>query len=180
MLLFLLKKYSVSKVLTGYLLGILMLFTASYIIGAALTAFLPEWILGGLGVLPLYMAFHADGDEEKNISSKSQILSVLITYLSVCAGCNLAIFLPVLIGKTLASFLSTLLFIGVLSVLAVFLIKAAAGISIVSKLMARYGEILMKICYVLIGLYVFYDSGLISHLLALFYVKILIYILVLT
>lgn len=92
----------------------------------------------------------------------------MITYLSVCAGCNLSIFLPVLVGETLANFLSTLVFIGALTVLIVLLIKLIADIPIVSKVMAAHGEKLMKVCYIIIGLYVFWDSGLISHLIALF------------
>nr|WP_087908403.1 hypothetical protein [Limosilactobacillus fermentum] len=31
----------------------------------------------------------------------------------------------------------------------------------------RYGEGLMKLCYIGVGLYVFYDSGLVTHLLKL-------------
>jgi len=166
MLIFLLKKYSLPKVMLGYLLGNLILLTASYFIGQILAAFLPEWILGILGILPIYMAFRDDDDDDDTRTHRSPVLSVLITYLSVCAGCNLSIFLPVLVGETISNFLTTLLFIGVLTVLVVFVIKWVADIPSVSKLMTAHGEKLMKICYVLIGLYVFWDSGLISHILS--------------
>jgi Cadmium resistance transporter. len=59
-----------------------------------------------------------------------------------------------------------LVFIGSLTVLVVLLIKVVADIPVVSKVMELHGERLMKICYILIGLYVFWDSGLISHLIA--------------
>ncbi len=168
MLIFLLKKNRLSRVILGYLLGNIILLTASYIIGKALAVFLPEWLLGILGVLPIYMAFRDDDDGEKTAQHKSQVISVLITYLSVCAGCNLSIFLPVLVGETLTHFLFTLVFIGALTVLIVLLIKLIADIPMVSKVMAAHGEKLMKVCYIIIGLYVFWDSGLISHLIALF------------
>lgn len=113
------------------------------------------------------MAFRDDDDDDKTSDHKSQILSVMITYLSVCAGCNLSIFLPVLAGETLTNFLLTLVFIGILTILVVLVIKLIADIPTVSKVMAAHGEKLMKICYVIIGLYVFWDSGLISHLIAL-------------
>ena len=169
MLIFLLKKYKLSKVMLGYLLGNIILLTASFVIGKALAVFLPEWLLGVLGILPIYMALHDDADDDDSKSTqKSEVLSTLITYLSVCAGCNLSIFLPVLVGETVSNFLITLVFIGTLTILVVLLIKLIADIPVVSSVMEAQGEKLMKICYVLIGLYVFWDSGLIGHLLALF------------
>lgn len=168
MLIFLLKKYRVRQVMVGYLLGNLILLTASFFIGKALAAFLPEWILGILGFLPIYMAFRDDDDDDGDKTHKSPTLSVLITYLSVCAGCNLSIFLPVLAGETGINFLMTLVFIGVLTVLVVLVIKLVANIPVVSSVMEAQGERLMKVCYVLIGLYVFWDSGLISHIMGLF------------
>lgn len=167
MLLFLLKKYRLGKVMVGYLLGNLLLLTLSYMVGRALIVFLPEWLLGVLGILPIYLAFHDDDDESGDKTSSSPVWSVLMTYLSVCAGCNLSIFLPVLVGETVAHFLMTLLFIGSLTVVVVLVIKAVANIPVVTRVMTKYGERLMKVCYVIIGLYVFWDSGLISHLIAL-------------
>lgn len=169
MLIFLLKKYKLSHVMLGYLLGNIILLVASFVVGKALAAFLPEWILGILGILPIYMAFHDDDDDDNQKSAhKSETVNTLITYLSVCAGCNLSIFLPVLVGESITNFLITLVFIGILTILVVLLIKLVADIPVVSHVMEAHGEKLMKICYVLIGLYVFWDSGLISHLLALF------------
>lgn len=167
MLLFLLKKYTTVKVILGYLIGTIILLTLSYFVGQVLTIFLPEWILGILGVLPIYLAFN-DNDEESGVkNNKSQIVSVLVTYLSVCAGCNLSIFLPVLVGESFGNFLLTVVFIGLLTVLVVMLIKLISELSIVSNVMEKYGEKLMKFCYIVIGLYVFWDSGLIEHLIAL-------------
>lgn len=167
MLIFLLQKYELVKVIIGYLLGVLTLMTVSYLIGRSLASFLPEWLLGALGFLPIYLAFHDNDETKKNKEHKSQILNVFITYLSVCAGCNLSIFLPVLAGESLPNFLKTLVFISVLTIAIVILIKLIANIPIVSRIMKQYGEKLMKVCYIAIGLYVFWDSGLITHLLGL-------------
>jgi cadmium resistance protein CadD (predicted permease) len=169
MLLFLLKKYKISYVIIGYLIGVIILLSASYAFGAVLASFLPEWILGILGVLPIYMAIHDNDEEQDDNSKKSPIVTVLLTYLSVCAGCVLAIFLPVMVGESFKNFLITLLIIAILTIIIVFVVKLVADMKIITGLMDRYGEILMKICYILIGLYVFWDSGLISHLIAFFY-----------
>lgn len=168
MLIFLLKKYQLIKVAIGYLLGVLILLTASYTVGQVLSSFLPEWILGTLGILPIFIALHDNDDEKKSIKQESQMISVMATYLSVCAGCNLSIFLPVLAGETFTNFLLTLIFIGSLTIVIVLLIKSVANIPTISKTMERHGERLMKICYILVGCYVFWDSGLIRHILQLF------------
>ena len=167
MLVFLLKKYQLWQVLLGYLLGNLVLLTASFFVGRALTLFLPEWLLGVLGILPIWLAFHDDDDDAADRSGRSPVVNVLVTYLAVCAGCNLSIFLPVLVGQSMFHFLMTLVFIAVLTVLVVLVINQIAGIAMVQRQIAAHGERLMKVCYVVIGLYVFWDSGLISHLLAL-------------
>lgn len=168
MLLFLVRKYRLSAVLGGYLLGTLLLVTASYLIGQTLSAFLPEWLLGVLGFLPIYLAIKDDDDEvNATQSGASAVGTVLVTYLSVCTGCNLAIFLPVLMHAQLAEFFVALLLILGLSAVAVLVINLLSKNSLVSQVMEKYGEKLMKVCYVLIGLYVFWDSGLVAHLIRL-------------
>ncbi len=166
MLLFLLKKYNVVEVLVGYLVGVMLLLVGSYLVGATLGIFLPEWLLGLLGILPIYMAFHDNDDDGGPKWRKQPIVMVLLTYLSVCSGCVLAIFLPILIGKSIRELLLTILTIAVLTVLIIFIIKLLLTTKSIVKLMNRYGEIMMKICYILIGLYVFWDSGLIHHVLS--------------
>ncbi|WP_220751836.1 cadmium resistance transporter [Apilactobacillus xinyiensis] len=167
MLIFMIKKYDLRKVIVGYVAGVTILITLSFIIGKTLAYFISEWILGVLGFLPIYMAFKDDDDDDGVKNHKSQIFSFMITYLSVCAGCNISIFLPVLINMSFWHFIITLIFMNVLTIIVTIIIKWIADISIVSKIMENYGEILMKICYVLVGLYVFWDSGLIKHLLQL-------------
>lgn len=165
MLIFLLKKFKLSKVILGYLLGNIILLSISFTVGKTLATFLPEWILGILGILPIYLALHDDDDDNEHLEHKSDIMTVLITYLSVCAGCNLSIFLPVLTRETLDNFMITLLFIGSLTILIVCIIKLISQSKLGEFIMKKYGEIAMKICYLSIGLYVFWDSGLITHLL---------------
>lgn len=166
-LLFLVKKYRMLNVILGYLLGTCILLTASFAIGSTLSQLLPEWLLGTLGIWPIYMAF--DDDDEPAIKKhQSEILSVLITYLSVCTGCTLSIFLPVLIGTSTTSFIHTILFIGLLTILMVILIRFLSKNRIISAVMEKYGEYLTKICYIFVGLYVFWDSGLIKHIIEIF------------
>ena len=100
-LLLMLDKYKLKGVIIGYLSGVLILVIASYFAGQILAMFLPEWILGVLGILPIWMAIHDSDEDPNNQKQRSPIITVLVTYLSVCAGCNLSIFLPILTNSFL-------------------------------------------------------------------------------
>lgn len=167
MLLFLLKKYPRNAVILGYVLGVMVLMTLSFAVGKTLALFLPEWLLGVLGVLPLYMALRPDQDSDQVQHRDSAVLAVFLTYLSVCAGCNLSIFLPVLAGETLAHFGITLVYVALLAAAVVVVIDLIGRLPVVVNLMKAYGDKLMRVCYAAVGLWVFWDSGLISHLLSL-------------
>ena len=166
MLLFLLKKYRLFNVIVGYLLANLFLLIISFLIGIFLKSILPIWLLGILGVIPIYIAFHDDDNDHIN-NNHSEIISTFITYLSTCSSCNLAIFTPVLTTEKVSTFLATLIYISFLIIIVVLLGKLIINNKLVKHIMDKYGEVLMRICYIVIGIYVFFDSGLIAHLLAL-------------
>lgn len=166
-LLLLLRRFKLRDVIIGYLIGVLILVTASYFAGQILAMFLPEWLLGALGILPIWMALHDNDEGPDDKSHRSPIITVLVTYLSVCAGCNLSIFLPILTNVSFIHFLEVLLFVGFFTVIIVCLLKLVGEIPVVNNFMTKYSEILMKVVYIGVGLYVFWDSGLISHLIKL-------------
>lgn len=166
-LLLLLDKYKLRNVIIGYLMGVLILVIASYFAGQILAMFLPEWLLGVLGFLPIWMALHDNDEDPDNQEHHSPTITVLITYLSVCAGCNLSIFLPILTNVSIIQFLEVLLYIGIFTIIIVCLLKLIGEIPVVKHFMNKYSEILMKVVYIGVGLYVFWDSGLISHLIKL-------------
>ena len=125
---------------------------------------MPEWSLGILGILPIWMAIHDNDENAKRAEMQSSILTVLITYLAVCSGCNLSIFLPILTGVSFVHFGEVLLFVAIFTVMIVLLLKGIGKIPVINKLMTKYSEFLMKVVYIGVGLYVFWDSGLVSHL----------------
>lgn len=164
MMLFLLRKYHFTDVLGGYLLGTIFLVTVSFVAGRLLNAVFPEWLLGVLGILPVWLALKKDDD-----STSSPLLTgvggVFITYLSVCAGCNLSLFLPVLLNQPADTFWQLILLVVVITVVAVFAVAGLGSLPLVNRVMEKWGEPLMKSCYVIVGCYVIYDSGLLAHLL---------------
>lgn len=164
-LLCLLQRYPTGAVLRGYLMGVILLVTASYLLGHLLTLFLPEWLLGILGILPIWMALHDDDEAAPTHSHQAPSWTVFITYLAVCSGCNLSIFLPILTGVSLTQFGEVLLFVMVFTLLIVGLLAGLGQLPGIKAVMNKYSEPLMKVVYIGVGLYVFWDSGLVSHLL---------------
>ncbi|WP_413628046.1 cadmium resistance transporter [Fructilactobacillus vespulae] len=167
MLIFLLKKYPLFKVMIGYALAVLVLLTLGFLMGEILEKFLPEWLLGILGLLPIYMAFKDDDDDEQAESKHSAIYTVFITYISVCAGCVLSLFIPILVGKSATDFGLAALMAVIMSLIIVVAAKVVENNKLVQGVIEKHGEKLMKICYILIGLYVLFDSGFIEHLIKL-------------
>ena len=163
-LLFLLKKYRTRDVMLGYLIGVLLIVALSYFAGQILARFLPEWILGVLGILPIWMALRDNDDDPDDSDAHSPVITTLLTYLAVCTGCNLSIFLPVLTRVNADKFLEVLCFVGIFTIIIVWLIKLLGSIPLISSFMEKYSENLMKVVYICVGLYVFWDSGLVSHL----------------
>lgn len=167
-LLFLLKKYDLKSVTVGYLIGLWVLLLLSFNVGQILAHFLPEWILGLLGLLPIYMALKDEDEYAREVSHKSPVVITLVTYLSVCAGCNLALFLPVLSNIDTIQFIQVILMLTVLSILIIFIIKSIGQVKVVNNLMEKYGEILTKLVYIGVGVYVLFDSGLVAHIISWF------------
>lgn len=167
-LLLLLQRFKLNQVIIGYLSGVLLLTVLSYLCGQVIAKFLPEWLLGILGIWPIWTALHDDDDEVNAQSTHAPWLTVMTTYLSVCIGCNLSIMLPVLIKASFVQFLEVLIFIVVCINVIVYLLKLVGSVKPINNFINNYSEILTKIVYIGVGLYVFWDSGLISHLVTLF------------
>ncbi|KOY72107.1 cadmium resistance transporter [Apilactobacillus kunkeei] len=167
-LLLLLKKHKLGSVMMGYLIGLWVLLILSFSVGQILDRFLPEWVLGLLGILPIYMALKDEDEDAKEVNHKSSVVITLITYLSVCSGCNLALFLPVLSTISAIQIMEVIAVLTVLSILVILIIKWIGNIKPINDLMKKYGEILTKVVYIGVGIYVLFDSGLIAHVISWF------------
>lgn len=165
-LVLLLQKHTVKSVMLGYLLGVLVMFGGSFVGGQVLAKFLPEWVLGFLGLLPLYLAFFDDDGDDAEVNQNS-VWAIFKMYLAVCGGCSLSLFIPTLLGQSL---LVASVAGGVLVVLTgaiVFLLAKVSHLKIVGELLEKYGEVITKVVYVAVACYVFYDSGLLEHVMRL-------------
>lgn len=167
-LILLLKKHKMGSVMMGYLIGLWSLLILSFSVGQILDRFLPEWVLGLLGILPIYMSLKDEDEDAREVSHKSPVVITLVTYLSVCAGCNLALFLPVLSTINAMQIAEVMAVLTILSILIILVIRWIGNIKVINDLMEKYGEILTKVVYIGVGIYVLFDSGLVAHIISWF------------
>ncbi|WP_262315762.1 hypothetical protein [Lacticaseibacillus parakribbianus] len=164
LLLFLLQKYAPLQVTLGYLAADAVLMGLSYALGLGLELIVPDWVVGGVGLLPLVFALHAKSPTDPALSPQAATVAVVLTVLAVTTRCHLALYLPILtgIGATEA------LLAGVLIGVATVVVMLAA--STVARHPAWAAEIQArslaptKACYVLVGAYVMWDSDLLGQL----------------
>lgn len=145
-LLYLLHKYRFKEVLIGYGTGIVILWISATVLSQTLHFFLPNWLFGFLGLIPLYMALHgesdADGEDEPNHSSKySGILAVLVIYLGACGPDNFAIYVPVLSNMNLSALIFGGMYILILMMISTVLAAKFGRLPKIKHFFDNYGEI---------------------------------------
>lgn len=171
-LLFLLQKYSYKDNLIGYELGMVIVFGISALAGQIIQSFIPEWSIGLLGIIPIYMGIKGeedDNDNDEKHKSNKGVIAVLLMYLVSCGADNIAVYVPVLATMTVTNILITLVYFILLTAISLTLAYFFGQIPIIKNVFKRFGEPLSRIIYVLIGIFVMVDTGLVNQIVNLFY-----------
>lgn len=169
MLFFANKEFKPRQVILGQYLGILALIIIS-VIGSFIGLLIEQIYIGLLGLLPVYIgirniiyhftkeASKAGRDVAINTKTYSKVLSVAaVTFAN--GGDNIAIYIPLF---------TTLWMSQKLIMIAIFLIMVAIWCiaarylgkhPVVSSTIDRYGHIITPIILILLGIYIFYESG---------------------
>lgn len=170
-LLLLLQKYRFRDNFIGYELGMLLVFVISAIAGQLIQTIIPTWAIGLLGLLPIYMGIKGENDDVNNSSkstSNGGMTAVLLMYLISCGADNIAVYVPVLATMTTAAILLTMVYFIVLTALSLILAYLFGQIPIVKYVFERWGSPISRIIYILIGLFVMLNTGLIQFIFNLF------------
>ena len=170
-LLLLLQKYRFRDNFIGYELGMLLVFVISAIAGQLIQTIIPTWAIGLLGLLPIYMGIKGENDNDNNASKstpKGGMLAVLLMYLISCGADNIAVYVPVLATMTTAAILLTLGYFIILTAISLILAYLFGQIPIVKYVFERWGSPISRIIYILIGLFVMLNTGLIQFIFNLF------------
>ena len=169
--LFLLQKYSYKDNLIGYELGMVIVFSISALAGQIIQSFIPEWSIGLLGLIPIYMGIKGEDDDDKNDEkhqSNKGVIAVLLMYLVSCGADNIAVYVPVLATMPVTSIVLTVIYFIFLTAVSLTLAYFFGQIPIIKNIFERFGEPLSRIIYIFIGIFVMIDTGLFQQIMNLF------------
>ncbi|MFT8824952.1 MAG: cadmium resistance transporter [Liquorilactobacillus mali] len=168
-LLFLLQKYNFKDNLFGYALGMLLIFGISALAGQLIQSLIPAWVIGFLGLIPIYMGIKEEDHSSKtNTISKRGITAVLLMYLASCGADNIAVYVPVLATMALSDIIVTMIYFLFLTAISLTLAYFFGQLPIIKNIFEHWGTQLCRIIYVFIGLFVMLDAGLVKHIITLF------------
>lgn len=150
---------------TGLLVGVSLV--AAYVVN-----FVPEaWMVGLLGLIPIYLgirfAIVGEGaeEEEEEITerleqSKANQLFWTVTLLTISSGGdNLGIYIPYFASLDWAQTLVALLVFAIGVLIFCELSRVLSSIPLISETIGKYKRIIVPLVFILLGLYIMYESG---------------------
>lgn len=150
---------------TGLLVGVSLV--AAYVVN-----FVPEaWMVGLLGLIPIYLgirfAIVGEGEEEEEEEiterleqSKANQLFWTVTLLTISSGGdNLGIYIPYFASLDWAQTLVALLVFAIGVIIFCELSQVLSSIPLISETIGKYKRIIVPLVFILLGLYIMYESG---------------------
>ena len=150
---------------TGLLVGVSLV--AAYVVN-----FVPEaWMVGLLGLIPIYLgirfAIVGEGEEEEEEEtierleqSKANQLFWTVTLLTIASGGdNLSIYIPYFASLDWAQTLVALLVFAIGVIIFCELSRVLSSIPLISETIGKYKRIIVPLVFILLGLYIMYESG---------------------
>lgn len=146
------------------------------LIAAYLLHFIPDdWLIGLLGVIPIYLGVHyvmSDTEEPKKEdllerieTQNSQWLLWTVTFITLASGGdNLGIYIPYFTSLTSQEILIVILvFSGSISVLC-YVCERLAHISFIAVILEKCEKFIVPLVFVGLGIYILYKNGTLSFL----------------
>lgn len=164
------------KILAGQYLGLSVLVLVSLIAAFALHMIPQDWIVGLLGLVPLFLGIRAavhpesENEEDEVLSSSWKYGSLVasVTALTIASGGdNLGIYIPYF--TTLRPFqigLVILIFAGLTFLLNLASLKISHWKPI-GETIEKYERIIVSVVFIALGIYIMAENGTISHFLKL-------------
>lgn len=165
----------------GQYLGTGLLVGASLVAGYVIN-FVPEaWMVGLLGLIPIYLgirfAIVGEGEEEEEEEiierleqSKANQLFWTVTLLTIASGGdNLGIYIPYYASLDLSQTLVALLVFAIGIIIFCELSRVLSSIPLISETIEKYQRIIVPLVFIPLGLYIMYESGTIETFLNFFY-----------
>ncbi|CUR39226.1 cadmium resistance transporter [Limosilactobacillus reuteri] len=164
-LLFLLRNYNYRLPILGFGAATFILWILGVALGKGLAFLFPDWITGFMGIVLIFIALFEQDDEKK--TTNTGFFSLLLFCLSL-GGDNLAVYIPWVVNLSWSQIIYVGIIFEICSVLLILLGKLFISVKPVAYLLEKYGNYGSKIVYILAGLYIIWNSHLISHLIRIF------------
>ncbi len=155
----------------GQYLGTGLLVGAS-LVAAYVVNFVPEpWMVGLLGLIPIYLgirfAIVEEGEEEEEEEiierleqSKANQLFWTVTLLTIASGGdNLGIYIPYFASLDWSQTLVALLVFVIGIIIFCELSRVLSSIPLISETIEKYQRIIVPLVFIPLGLYIMYESG---------------------
>ena len=155
----------------GQYLGTGLLVGAS-LVAAYVVNFVPEeWMVGLLGLIPIYLGIRfaivgedAEEEEEEIIErleqSKANQLFWTVTLLTIASGGdNLGIYIPYFASLDWSQTLVALLVFVIGIIIFCEISRVLSSIPLIFETMEKYERIIVPLVFILLGLYIMYENG---------------------
>lgn len=155
----------------GQYLGTGLLVGAS-LVAAYVVNFVPEeWMVGLLGLIPIYLGIHfailgedAEEEEEEIIErleqSKANQLFWTVTLLTIASGGdNLGIYIPYFASLDWSQTLVALLVFVIGIIIFCEISRVLSSIPLIFETIEKYERIIVPLVFILLGLYIMYENG---------------------
>ncbi len=155
----------------GQYLGTGLLVGAS-LVAAYVVNFVPEeWMVGLLGLIPIYLGIRfaivgeGEDEEEEEIierleQSKANQLFWTVTLLTIASGGdNLGIYIPYFASLDWSQTLVALLVFVIGIIILCELSRVLSSIPLIFETIEKYERIIVPLVFILLGLYIMYENG---------------------
>lgn len=165
LLILFLKKRGFVNTIIGYAIGVICMYFISATLGQFIQTIFPTWVIGLLGLIPIWFGIRDEGEKVKNTNLNNSIFTITIMYLTSCSADNLALYVPVLSTLSINQSIIYGLYFIFLSIVTGILAYFISNVRIVSIIFDKFGDIITRVIYIGIGLFVIIESGLLAQIL---------------
>ncbi|KRM97078.1 cadmium binding protein [Liquorilactobacillus aquaticus DSM 21051] len=159
----------------GDLLGTTVLVITSLFIANILKLVPEDWILGLLGLIPIFLGIRLlisnENDDESTIkkrlqSKKNIFFNVAIITIVTCGADNIGIYVPLFAQMDLANSMVVIITFFIMLSLFCLMGLLLSRIPLVANILEKWGSYITAIVYIGLGGYILWESGTLMHFLS--------------
>lgn len=152
----------------GDLLGTSVLVIISLILAFVLHFIPATWLLGILGPIPIIMGMKLIVNGEENTDTvvnqklnarRGFLLNVAMITIATCGADNIGIYVPFFVTLSVSGILIVLLTFTVMLTIFCYLGYLLVKVPVIAKSLEKYGRWITAAVYILLGLYIMFESG---------------------